>query len=197
MIRLIVGLGNPGKKHAGDRHNVGFWFIDSLSEFLGVTLNFDRRFNGAIGLYSSGIRLLKPQTYMNESGVAVAACAKYFRMSNSEILVVHDELDLPAGSIRLKAGGGYGGHNGLKYIGSQLGASQYFRVRLGIGHPGVGQDVTGYVLGKPKLEESEKIGDGIKLLVEDYKLIVYEEFGLAMNHFNRRYLEPPVRTKET
>ena len=195
MIRLIVGLGNPGKNHARDRHNVGFWFIDALSKSLGVALSFDKRCNGETGVYSPSLRLLKPQTYMNASGEAVAACAKYFRISNSEILVVHDDLDLPVGSTRLKEGGGYGGHNGLKSIGLRLGSNQYLRVRLGIGHPGVGQDVTNYVLGKPARGEIDKINDGIKLLLEGYKLILQEEFSRAMNHFNQRYPKPNTLSK--
>ena len=186
MIRLVVGLGNPGEKHSGDRHNVGFWFIDALSEFVGAALNFDKRCGGFTGVSSSGLRLLKPKTYMNASGESVAACARYFRMSNSEILVVHDDLDLPVGSIRLKEGGGYGGHNGLKNIGSRLGSNQYFRIRLGIGHPGVGEDVTSYVLGKPTRKDLEKIGDSINLLVEGHRIIVHEEFSRAMNYFNQK-----------
>ena len=185
MIRLIVGLGNPGEEHARDRHNVGFWFIDALSESLGVTLKFDKRCNGDTGVSSSGIRLLKPKTYMNASGESVVTCARYFRISNSEILVAHDDLDFPVGSIRLKEGGGYGGHNGLKDIGSRLGSEQYCRIRIGIGHPGVGKDVIGYVLGKPIRADFEKISDSITLLVNGYKTIVHEEFSRAMNYFNQ------------
>ena len=118
-IQLVVGLGNPGAGHAEDRHNVGFWLVDAVAESLSVDLKTDGRSKGQLALCAGCLRLLKPQTFMNLSGQSVAACAHYFRIPPTNIVVVHDELDIDAGSVRLKRGGGHGGHNGLRSIGQQ------------------------------------------------------------------------------
>ena len=122
-VQLVVGLGNPGVGHAEDRHNVGFWLVDALANKLKVELRVESRYTGELGRAASGLRLLKPATFMNRSGDAVAPCATYFRIPPPAVLVVHDELDLPVGTVRLKRGGGHGGHNGLRSIEQMLGSS--------------------------------------------------------------------------
>ena len=154
--RLIVGLGNPGGEYEDNRHNVGFWFVDRLARDLKVTLAPQGKFFGRVA--RDGERwLLQPTTFMNRSGQAVAALARFYKIAADEILVVHDELDLPPGSIRLKQGGGNGGHNGLKDIQAQLSTPDFWRLRLGIGHPGERNEVIDYVLKAPRREEQELI----------------------------------------
>ena len=154
--RLIVGLGNPGNEHADNRHNLGFWFIERLARDLKVPLAPQGKFFGVSG--RSGEQwLLQPMTYMNRAGQAVAALARFYKIAAEEILVVHDDLDLEPGSIRLKQGGGNGGHNGLKDIQAHLAAPDFWRLRLGIGHPGERNEVINYVLQAPRREELELI----------------------------------------
>ena len=191
-IQLVVGLGNPGAGHADDRHNAGFWFIDQLATQMRAELRAESRCKGELGRAGVGLRLLKPMTYMNLSGESVAACASYFRIPVPAILVVHDELDLEAGMIRLKRGGGHGGHNGLRSIEQQLGSSEYLRVRLGIGHPGVGRDVSAYVLSRPPAAEREGIHAAISDVLARFDHLVDGGFDRAMNTLNRR----PARAKE-
>ncbi len=185
-IQLIVGLGNPGAGHAEDRHNAGFWLVDALAARLGVALNEESRYKGQLGRSADGLRLLKPQTFMNLSGESVAACANYFRIPPEAVLIAHDELDLEVGSVRLKRGGGHGGHNGLRSVAAQLGTSDYLRVRLGIGHPGPGADVSGYVLGKPPADERAAILAAIAVVVEKIDVIIKGDFERAMTALNRR-----------
>lgn len=152
MIKLFVGLGNPGPEYEGTRHNVGFWWIDALARQLKVHLNPERSWFGLAARTSVQGRtlwLLEPQTFMNASGKSVAALARFYKIRPEEILVVHDELDFSPGQIKLKHGGSHGGHNGLRDIHAQLGASDYWRLRIGIGHPGVKAEVTHWVLGRP------------------------------------------------
>jgi PTH1 family peptidyl-tRNA hydrolase len=143
--RLIVGLGNPGGEYADNRHNVGFWFIDQLARHLQVPLTPQGKFLGRVGRQGD-LWLLQPMTYMNLSGQAVAALARFYKIAAEETLVVHDDLDLPPGAIRLKQGGGNGGHNGLKDIQARLATPDFWRLRLGIGHPGERAEVINYVL---------------------------------------------------
>lgn len=153
--RLIVGLGNPGPEYEATRHNVGFWFVDQLADKLKISLAPQAKFYGRAGR-SSELWLLQPTTYMNRSGQSVAALANFYKISPAEILVIHDELDLPPGGIRLKQGGGNGGHNGLKDIQAKLGTPDFWRLRLGIGHPrtlGLSQQVADFVLHQPRKEE--------------------------------------------
>ncbi len=160
MIRLIVGLGNPGPEYEATRHNAGFWWVDQASRLLGGSLQPDRAYHGLVARVnrSAGpVWLLQPMTYMNLSGKSVAPLARFFKIAPAEILVVHDELDLPPGQMKLKQGGGNGGHNGLKDIQAQLGDGNFWRLRLGIGHPGIKADVAGYVLRKPPADEREAI----------------------------------------
>ena len=154
--RLIVGLGNPGAGYEDNRHNLGFWFVDALARDLKITMTAQGKFHGHVGR-DGDLWLLKPTTFMNRSGQAVVALARFYKIMPDEILVVHDELDLPAGGIRLKQGGGNGGHNGLKDIQAHLTVPDFWRLRVGIGHPGDRNEVVNYVLKAPRKEEQEQI----------------------------------------
>ena len=174
--RLIVGLGNPGSEYEDNRHNLGFWFVDRLASQLKVTLSPQGNFFGRVGRLDD-LWLLQPTTFMNRSGQAVVALARFYKILPDEILVVHDELDLQPGSIRLKLGGGNGGHNGLKDIQAHLTVPDFWRLRLGIGHPGERNEVVNYVLKAPRKEEQELIDHALdrclnawpKLATGDYE----------------------------
>jgi PTH1 family peptidyl-tRNA hydrolase len=159
-IRLVVGLGNPGRGYAATRHNAGFWFADALAAKLGVALAPESRFHGDVGK-AGELRILKPTSYMNVSGRSVAAVARFFGIAPGEMLVVHDELDLRPGDARLKLGGGVAGHNGLRDIQAHFGSADFWRLRLGIGHPRDSdlpmQDVADYVLKPPRSDERSAI----------------------------------------
>ena len=142
MIKLFVGLGNPGPDYAATRHNAGFWFIDELARQLNAPMSMDKSHFGMVGratVKGQSVWLLQPQTFMNLSGKSVASLAKFFKIAPDEILVVHDELDVPAGQAKVKFAGGHAGHNGLRDIHAKLGTGDYWRLRIGIGHPGVGK----------------------------------------------------------
>ena len=158
--RLVVGLGNPGGGYEDNRHNLGFWFVDRLADELKINLSPQGKYFGIAGRRDE-FWLLKPTTYMNRSGQSVAALARFYKIAPDEILVIHDELDLPPGGIRLKQGGGNGGHNGLKDIQAHLGTPDFWRLRLGIGHPGDRNEVINYVLKAPRREELEQIEQAI------------------------------------
>ncbi len=174
--RLIVGLGNPGSEYDDNRHNLGFWFIDRLAQDLKVPLAPQGKFFGQVGRIDD-LWLLKPSTFMNRSGQAVVALARFYKIMPDEILVVHDDLDLEPGSIRLKQGGGNGGHNGLKDIQAHLTVPDFWRLRLGIGHPGDRNEVVNYVLKAPRKEEMDLIDKALdrcllaapKLCAGDYE----------------------------
>lgn len=158
MIRLIVGLGNPGREYEDTRHNVGFWWVDALAQAQKISFKSEAKFHGLTGrgmAHEHEVLLLKPHTFMNHSGRSVGMFAQFYKIEPTEILVVHDELDLPPGIVRLKMGGGHGGHNGLKDIISHLGTKDFWRLRLGIGHPGERTEVSNYVLNAPRPEERE------------------------------------------
>ncbi len=178
--RLIVGLGNPGAEYDDNRHNLGFWFVDRLAQELKVPLAPQGKFFGQVGRHSGqfgDLWLLKPTTFMNRSGQAVVALARFYKIMPDEILVVHDDLDLEPGSIRIKQGGGNGGHNGLKDIQANLTVPDFWRLRLGIGHPGERNEVVNYVLKAPRKEEQELIDKALdrcllaaaKLCAGDYE----------------------------
>lgn len=158
--RLVVGLGNPGAEYEDNRHNLGFWFVDRLASDLKISLAPQGKFFGHVGRLGD-LWLLKPTTFMNRSGQAVVALARFYKIIPDEILVVHDELDLQPGVIRLKQGGGNGGHNGLKDIQAHLTTPDFWRLRLGIGHPGERNEVVNYVLKAPRREEQELIDRAI------------------------------------
>ena len=164
-IKLIVGLANPGAEYAATRHNAGAWYVDLLAERLRTPLREEPKFFGytsRINLAGADVRLLVPTTFMNLSGKAVAAMATFYRINPDEILVAHDELDLPPGVAKFKLGGGHGGHNGLKDIISKLGNNPNFhRLRVGIGHPGDKNNVVGFVLGKPPSSEQKLIDEAV------------------------------------
>ncbi len=155
MIKLLVGLGNPGPDYDATRHNAGFWFVDGAARALKTTLLMDRSYHGLVArttFEGQTVWLLEPQTFMNLSGKSVAALARFFKINPDEILVVHDELDLPPGEAKLKFGGSHAGHNGLRDIHAQLGTGDYWRLRLGVGHPGAKSEVIHWVLKKPTLD---------------------------------------------
>jgi len=163
-VSLIVGLGNPGARYQATRHNAGFWFVEALAAQRGVTFKSVARYHGEVAELD-GVWLIKPGTFMNRSGQAVAALAGFYKIPAARILVVHDELDLPPGTARLKQGGGHGGHNGLRSLIADVG-SDFWRLRLGIGHPGHKDLVTDYVLGKPSQEDRLLIESAIVRAVE-------------------------------
>ncbi|HET8730026.1 MAG TPA: aminoacyl-tRNA hydrolase [Moraxellaceae bacterium] len=187
-IRLIVGLGNPGPEYASTRHNAGQWFVERLADKYGILLVNDPKYHGLVGrgtVQGQDLRLLIPTTYMNLSGQSVGALATFFKILPDEILVAHDELDLPPGAIRLKTGGGHGGHNGLRSIISALANHNGFhRLRVGIGHPGNAKDVSGFVLTKAPQKEQELIEralDEAEALGDD---IIAGKLAQAMNKLN-------------
>ncbi len=156
MIKLLVGLGNPGPEYEATRHNAGFWFVAGAARALKTSMVMDRNYHGLVtrtSFQGQPLWLLQPQTFMNLSGKSVAALARFFKVNADEILVVHDELDLPPGEAKLKFGGSHAGHNGLRDIHAQLGTGDYWRLRLGVGHPGVKSEVVHWVLQKPSLDE--------------------------------------------
>lgn len=164
MIKLLVGLGNPGPDYEATRHNAGFWWIDALARELKVTLQPERSYWGFAAravVHGQPVWLLQPQTFMNLSGKSVAALARFFKINPEEMVVVHDELDIEPGQIKLKRGGSHAGHNGLRDIHAQLGSADYWRLRIGIGHPGVKSDVAHWVLKKPAPEQRTRIEDSI------------------------------------
>ena len=168
IIRLIIGLGNPGLKYEKTRHNAGFWLVDSLANTFIQKMNRSIHFNAMltkIGIDGQKIWLVEPQTFMNFSGQSVSSIAKFYKIKVEEILVVHDELDLPAGSVKLKEGGSSNGHNGLKSVTDSLGSNNYWRLRLGIGHPrmlNIQQKVVDFVLQNPSKDEKFLIEKSIK-----------------------------------
>jgi PTH1 family peptidyl-tRNA hydrolase len=156
MIKLFVGLGNPGPEYEATRHNAGFWWVDALARDLKVSLVAEKGYHGLVAranVHGHTVWLLEPQTFMNLSGRAVAALARFYKIAPNEILVVHDELDVAPGQAKLKFGGGHAGHNGLRDIHAQLGTGDYWRLRIGIGHPGVKSEVADWVLRKPAPEQ--------------------------------------------
>lgn len=186
-ISLIVGLGNPGAEYAQTRHNVGFWLVERWAARRLAELRAQAKFFGQIGRVSEAGRecwLLKPSTFMNRSGQSVQALANYYQIPIEQILVVHDELDLPPGAARLKLGGGHGGHNGLRDIFAQFG-SEFLRLRLGIGHPGAKELVTPYVLGKPSEPDRRAIDAAIDVALDAMPLVLGGEIAKAMNVINR------------
>ena len=168
-LRLIVGLGNPGSEYRATRHNAGAWFVERLAQAAGVSLGMQAKFQAIVGSVraSDGVdrRVALPQTFVNRSGLAVSALARFYRIAPEEILIAHDELDLKPGAVKLKQGGGSAGHNGLKDIVASLGTPGFWRLRIGIGHPREGalseQEVADYVLHRPRLEEQQAIDDAI------------------------------------
>jgi PTH1 family peptidyl-tRNA hydrolase len=183
-IALIVGLGNPGAEYAETRHNAGFRFLDYLLEGSGVVPRFESRFAGSsvrLPIGGKEIWLLAPQTFMNHSGESVAKFAHYYKIPPGQILVAHDDLDLPPGVVRLKMGGGEGGHNGLSDITEKLGTMDYARLRIGIGHPGVAAQVAAYVLRRAPASEQELIDSALARAKGHISEMVHGQFQKVMN----------------
>jgi len=185
---LIAGLGNPGARYADTRHNAGFWFVDALARDAGAGFSMHSRFHGELAsLRHAGreLRLLKPGTFMNRSGQAVAAVARYFKIPVGNILVVHDELDLPPGAIRLKRGGGHGGHNGLRDLLAHLGAD-FWRLRVGIGHPGHRDKVVDYVLERAGRADQALIDTALDDALRELPRLLDGELEKAMHALHSR-----------
>ncbi|MFN3767471.1 aminoacyl-tRNA hydrolase [Ectopseudomonas guguanensis] len=183
-VQLIVGLGNPGPEYDQTRHNAGALFVERVAESQRVNLSVDRKYFGLVGKFNHQgreVRLLIPTTYMNRSGQSVAALANFFKIKPEEILVAHDELDMPPGVAKLKQGGGHGGHNGLRDIIAQLGNQNNFhRLRLGIGHPGHASLVSGYVLGRAPRSEQELLDKSIDFALDVLPEILAGDWTVAM-----------------
>ena len=185
-MKLIVGLGNPGRKYESTRHNAGFWWVEELAARERVTLAASPKYHGRAGRIAGGrdIWLLLPDTYMNESGRAVAALMTFYKLLPADLLVVHDELDLKSGVARLKKGGGTGGHNGLNDIGARIGTKDFWRLRLGIGHPRDSetpqQDVADYVLHPPRATERSAIDEAMRRSLDVWPLIADGKLDAAM-----------------
>ncbi len=186
-IRLVVGLGNPGLDYARTRHNAGFWFLDALSERIGARLGHDAKLQGESGkadLKGASLWLLKPSTFMNASGRSVVAALRYFKIEPEQCLVAHDDLDLPAGTARLKFDGGHGGQNGLRDLIQHLGHGRFHRLRLGIGHPGHKDKVTSWVLGRPGKDDEAALLRAVDDALAVMPDIVQGQFEAAMRQLH-------------
>lgn len=186
-IRLIVGLGNPGAEHLRTRHNAGFWFVDALAAGEGVRFGFENKLHGETARVRIGneqVWLLKPTTFMNKSGISVASALRYWKIEPEEMLVVHDDLDLPPGAVRLKFDGGHGGQNGLRDLFEHLGHGHFHRLRIGIGHPGHKDRVTPWVLGKPSQADEEAMLGAIARGLDELPRIVAGDFNEAMKRLH-------------
>lgn len=208
MIRLLVGLGNPGPEYVATRHNAGFWWLDEVARKLGATLQPERsyfglaaRINRPLPGVEGPIWLLEPMTFMNLSGKSVAALARFFKIAPDEIVVAHDELDLPPGALKMKLGGGHAGHNGLRDIHAQLGSADYWRLRLGIGHPGIKSEVVNYVLRKPAPEHRDAIEQCIARSLDALPLLLDGDMERAMMKLHAKPPRPkpekPVTAPES
>jgi len=196
MIRLFVGLGNPGPEYEDTRHNAGFWWIDQLARRLGGSLQLDKSYYGMVARINNApgaagpIWLLQPLTYMNLSGKSVAALARFFKITPEEILAIHDELDLPPGEMKMKQGGGTGGHNGLKDMQAQLGSGNFWRLRLGIGHPGHKGEVAAYVLRKPPVDERIGVEQCIAKSLDAVELMLKGDMAKALTQIHAKPPRP-------
>tara|TARA_R110002167_G_scaffold32335_1_gene105146 strand:- start:258 stop:830 length:573 start_codon:yes stop_codon:yes gene_type:complete len=189
MIKLIVGLGNPGNQYALTRHNAGLWFLNELADSYNLTLRTESKFGGEIARIQTpqfDTFLLFPTSFMNLSGHAVQKVAQFYKISPEEILVAHDELDLDCGTARLKLGGGHGGHNGLRDIHAQLGTKDYYRLRIGIDHPGNKNQVSNYVLSNPSIDQKNKIQFAIDDALRETDFILSGDIQKAMNHLHQQ-----------
>jgi len=183
MLKLIAGLGNPGRNHERDRHNVGFWFVSRLAAGERVELKPVAKYHGQVGKLArpgGELRFVLPQTFMNLSGKSVGALARFYKILPEEVLVVHDELDFPPGTAKLKLGGGVAGHNGLKDIAAQLGTQGFWRLRIGIGHPGDKNLVADYVLNSPSAADRDLIEAALERCMDMSRLLLDGDMQAAM-----------------
>ena len=195
-LRLVVGLGNPGAEYAETRHNAGFWLCERLAGDLKTSFAKESRYHGWVAnARDAGIWLLMPSTFMNESGRAVQALAHFYRIEPAEMLVVHDELDLPPGRAQLRFGGGLGGHNGLKSLTAHLGTQDYWRLRIGIGHPGDRNEVVNYVLKPPRKEEREEIDATLDRALLAWPQLAKSDFSAATQKINTK--PTPAKKEES
>lgn len=184
-LRVIAGLGNPGQQYADTRHNAGFWFVDQLAEKLGARFKLESKFKAHVAktqVSGQDLWLIKPETFMNRSAQAVGPLLNFYKISASELLVAHDELDFVAGRMGLKTGGGHGGHNGLRDLVPHVGA-EFHRLRIGIGHPGDKKLVTSHVLGKPSPAERSLIELGLNAAIDCYQELVQGDFNAVKQVF--------------
>lgn len=187
-LKLIVGLGNPGSEHLLTRHNAGFWFVDILARKFSLLFRNENKFSAEmcrLTVQDFDCLLCKPTTFMNRSGQSVQAVSSYYRISPDEILVVHDEIDLDVGTVRLKTGGGHGGNNGIRDIIEKLGDSNFNRLRIGVGHPGSSDQVTGHVLGRPSAEDEDLIIQAINRVLDQLPTLLAGDYQKLMNLLHR------------
>jgi PTH1 family peptidyl-tRNA hydrolase len=199
VIRLVVGLGNPGKEYERTRHNAGFWLVERFAQSKGIVLRKDPKFKALVGKTAEGAWLLLPQSFMNLSGQPVQMLAGFFKIKPEEVLVVHDELDFPPGTVRLKQGGGIAGHNGLKDISQRLATHEYWRLRLGVGKPPAGTEGADYVLEKPPAEERAEIDAAIDKSLAVLPQILAGDVQAAMNKLHTeepKKAEPAKKAEE-
>jgi PTH1 family peptidyl-tRNA hydrolase len=195
-IRLVVGLGNPGKEYERTRHNAGFWLVERYAQANGIALRKDGKFQALVGKHeAAGAWLLLPQTFMNASGRPVQMLAGFFKLKPEEIIVVHDELDFPPGVARVKQGGGIAGHNGLRDISQRLGSHDYWRLRLGVGRPQAGREGADYVLDKPSAEDKGAIDACIEKCLALLPQMLSGDMQSAMNKLHTEE-KPPVPRKD-
>jgi PTH1 family peptidyl-tRNA hydrolase len=192
-ISLVVGLGNYGPKYENTRHNAGFWFVDHLAREAGAHFKLDAKFHGElckVTLAAQDVWLLKPHTFMNRSGLAVRALAQFYRIAVQDILVAHDEIDIPPGALRIKQGGGHAGHNGLRDIIAQMGGNEFMRLRIGVGRPATGGgEVVDYVLNAPTRTDREAIEAAVHEAAIYAPQLISGELQKAMNHLHG--IKPP------
>lgn len=187
-MRLVIGLGNPGHQYEATRHNAGFWWVDAITAELGVALRLESRFQGDVGRFKQADAdcwFLKPGTFMNESGRSVRVFCDFYKIPLSDFLVVHDELDLEPGVVKLKQGGGVAGHNGLRDIAAHLGRN-FWRLRIGIGHPGGRAQVSNYVLSPPRIEETKLISSALERSLTIWPQLLGDDFEGAMHQLHTR-----------
>jgi PTH1 family peptidyl-tRNA hydrolase len=184
-----VGLGNPGKKYSDTRHNAGAWFVEDLARSVNVTLRHEAKYHGLYSistLHGQTCHLLVPTTYMNLSGRSVSACMSYLKLGPQSVLIAHDEIDLPPGTIKLKFDGGDGGNNGVKDIIAHLNTKQFYRLRIGVGHPGNSKEVVNYVLQPPSKIDKTKIHDALTQVYEVLPMVLSGEVQKAMNRLHTK-----------
>jgi PTH1 family peptidyl-tRNA hydrolase len=187
-LRIIVGLGNPGPEHQVTRHNAGFWFVDLLARRHGAEFRDYRKYSGEaarVNISGQDLVLLKPTTYMNRSGLAVRQLCDFYKVAADEVLVAHDELDLPVGTVRLKSGGGHGGHNGLRDTIAHIGEA-FWRLRLGVGHPGNKTEVIDYVLTRAPRAEEDLIFEAVNMAADCMPLLIEQGAERAMTKLHSR-----------